>query len=161
MAYRKIEPLKIRNARLIFRNFKGEPDEVDANGGRRKFGVIIDPAVFDLEALYADGWNIKMLPPLQADGDPLYYLPVKVQFGRYNPDIYLIINGKYSMRDEYGNPKPLSEEAVGNLDGAELVDVKLVITPYCWERNNKSGVSAYLKTGYFEIARDEFADDYE
>lgn len=161
MEFRKIKPIRIKKARLIFRNFSGKPDEVDANGGRRKFGVIIDPAVFDLDALFADGWNIKTLAPLKPDGDPLYYLPVKVQFNPYPPDIFLIVGGKYAMRDEYGNPIPLDEDAVGTLDRAELENVKLVITPYCWERNNKSGVSAYLKTGYFEIAKDEFADDYE
>lgn len=162
MAYKKIEPLNIEDARLIFRNFSGKPDDFNSKGGTRKFGVIIDPSKYDIDALYADGWNIKMLKPKEEGGDPLYYLTVKLQYGEYRqPKVYTIVNGRYSMRDEYGNPIPLSEGAVGTIDDAELVNVKLVITPYCWEINGKEGVTAYLKTGYFEIQQDAFADDYE
>ena len=36
----------------------------------------------------------------------------------------------------------------------------LIISPYEYNFNGRSGVSAYLKTGYFVQALDEFADLY-
>ena len=147
----RIPNLEIGNARLIFRNFAGKPDKFNAKGGIRKFGVIIDPEMVDTLTEY--GWNIKTLPPKEADGDPLYYLSVKVQYGEYRqPNIYLITNGRRQV---------LEEEAVASLDYAELQNVDLVIAPHFWEVNGKSGVNAYLKNGYFEILTDSFASKYE
>lgn len=147
----RIPNLEIENARLIFRNFAGKPDKYNAKGGIRKFGVIIDPE--KAEALRDEGWNIKMLPPKQDDGEPLFYLSVKLQYGEYRqPNVFLITNGHKQL---------LEEDTVASLDYAELQYVNLVISPYYWEVNGKSGINAYLKTGYFEIVTDSFADRYE
>lgn len=151
MANNRIPNLEIENARLIFRNFGGKPDKYNAKGGVRKFGVIIDPSI--AESLRDEGWNIKMLPPKDDDGEPLFYLGVKVQYGEYRqPNVYLITNGRKQL---------LEEEAVSSLDYAELQNVDLVIAPHYWEVNGKSGINAYLKTGYFEIVTDSFANKYE
>lgn len=147
----RIPNLEIENARLIFRNFAGKPDKYNPNGGTRKFGVIIDPD--KAEDLRAEGWNIKMLPPKEDDGEPLYYLPVKVQYGQFRqPNVFIITNGHKQL---------LEEDTVASIDYAELQYVNLVISPYIWEVNGKSGVNAYLKTGYFEIVTDSFASRYE
>lgn len=149
--YKRIPNLEIANARLIFRNFAGKPDKFNAKGGIRKFGVIIDPEM--AQDLKDEGWNIKMLPPKELDGEPLYYLSVKAQYGEYrSPNVYLITNGRKQL---------LEEETVSSLDFADLVEVNLVIQPHYWEVNGKSGINAYLKTGYFEIQSDSFADKYE
>ena len=147
----RIPNLEIENARLIFRNFGGKPDKYNAKGGIRKFGVIIDPA--KAEELRDEGWNIKMLPPKEDDGEPLFYLSVKVQYGEFRqPNVFLITNGRKQLLDE---------DSVASIDYAELQYVNLVIAPYYWEVNGKSGINAYLKTGYFEIVTDSFADRYE
>lgn len=147
----RIPNLEIENARLIFRNFAGKPDKYNAKGGVRKFGVIIAPD--QAEQLRNEGWNIKMLPPKEEDGEPLFYLSVKVQYGEFRqPNVFLISNGRKQLLDE---------ESVASIDYAELQYVNLVIAPYYWEVNGKSGINAYLKTGYFEIVTDSFADRYE
>lgn len=151
MANERIPNLEVEGARLIFRNFSGKPDKFNAKGGIKKFGVIIDPAMAD--QLKADGWNIKMLPPKDDDGEPLFYLSVKVNYGDYrNPNVYLITNERRQLLDE---------DTVASLDYAELVNVDLVITPHYWEVNGKSGINAYLKNGYFTIQTDSFASKYE
>lgn len=151
MANERIPNLEVANARLIFRNFAGKPDKFNAKGGTRKFGVIIDPEV--APSLIDEGWNIKVLPPKEDGMEPLYYLSVKVQYGEYRqPNVYLISGGKRQI---------LEEEAVASLDYAELQNVDLVISPHYWEVNGKSGINAYLKTGYFEIVTDSFASKYD
>lgn len=147
--YKRIPNLEIANARLIFRNFSGKPDEFNKNG-ERKFGVIIDPEKVD--ELRADGWNIKNTKPNE-DGEVLYYLIVKVQYNEFrHPNVFLITNERKLNLEEYN---------VGQIDTSDLIEVNLVIQPYYWEVNGKSGIKAYLKTGYFEIQSDSFAEKYQ
>ena len=151
MADNRLSDIIMRNARLIFRNFAGKADNFNA-AGNRNFSVVIDDADLAMQ-LKGDGWNVKMRPPRDEDGDPLYYLSVKVNFGSYRPPkIYKVT---LDAEGKQKNKVQLDEDSVDCLDYAELKKCDLKISPYVWSVGDKSGVKAYLSELYACVQEDE------
>lgn len=145
---RYIPEIGLENARIIFRNFRGEEQKFNP-AGKRNFCVVIPEEIED--QLISDGWNIKHLAPRDEDDVPTAYLQVAVNYDNYPPAVYVIANGKKTYFDS---------EMIGDLDRAEIENVDLVITPYVWELNGNGGVKAYLKEMYVTIRASRFADKY-
>ena len=150
MENKKLDVLSIKNAHIMFRNFTGREGKYN-KAGIRSFSVSIDDV--DLaEKLAEEGWNVRILPAREEGEQPRHYLQVAVNFENIPPKVLMITRKKKVALDE---------EGVAALDYADLSNVNLVIRPYQWEVNGKTGVKAYLKTGYFTVEEDEFADQYD
>lgn len=148
MANQRISNISVENARIIFRNFAGKESKFNAKG-KRNFCLVLDNDV--AEDLKDIGWNIKYLSPRDPDDVPQAYLQVAVAFDNFPPKIWLITGGKKTE---------LNEETVSVLDYAEIENVDVIVRPYIWEVNGKSGVKAYVKNMYVTIAENEFEKKY-
>jgi hypothetical protein len=149
MAKNQVANITLNDCRIIFRNFSGKEGKFNP-AGRRSFCVILDNALAaDLER---EGWNIKYLKPRDDEEEPQAYLQVRVNYGNVDPKIYMVVGKQKTLLDE---------DSVSSLDYAEIENVDLVIRPYEWDVNGKSGITAYVKTMYVTVARDEFADKYD
>ena len=141
--------LQIDNARIIFRNFRGEASKFNREGDRN-FAVIIDNEEI-ADRLADDGWNVKIKPPKEDDDMPFMYLQVKVKFNGRGPRVYLK-TGRAMNR--------LDEDSIDCLDDIDISGVDLDIRPYDWEVNGKTGRTAYLQSIEVTQECDRFMDRY-
>ena len=142
------ENITIEGARLVFRNFAGKEGKFNP-AGKRNFCVLLDDEL--AKTLQEDGWNIRWLQPRDEEDDPQAYLQVAVSFGKVPPRIVVITSAGKQTFDE---------KDINILDWAEIANVDVIIRPYNWEMNGKTGVKAYVKALYVTMAEDEFEKKY-
>lgn len=144
--------IRIRGAKLIFKNFQGKRTDFN-DEGNRIFGVLLDDDL--AEELKCDGWRVKYLRPREDDPDQYEqpWLQVKVKFNPY-PPIAVLINSR--------GKKKLTEETIDQLDWSIITNCDLIIRPYNYPaiKGRPAGVSAYLKAIYATISEDEFVTKY-
>ena len=144
--------LQIDDARIIFRNFRGEGGRFNKEGDRN-FAVVI-PNQEMAESLlndmnqYGAGWNVKIKAPREEGDDPFIYLPVKVKFNNRGPVIYL---------ESGSNRIRLTEDTISMLDEIDILSVDMDIRPYDDEINGKPFRSAYLQSMLVRQEIDRFA----
>lgn len=141
--------LQIDDARIIFRNFRGEGSKFNREGDRNFAVIISDRELAD--TLTNEGWNVKIKPPRDEDDQPFMYLPVKIKFNDRGPAVYLVTGTKMNR---------LEEDTIGILDDVDIRSVDLDLRPYDWEINGKTGRTAYLQSIHVTQEIDRFAARY-
>jgi hypothetical protein len=140
----------MEGVRIVFRNFAGKEGQYNREGDRN-FAVLIDDRTANDMA--EDNWNIKWLKPREDDEEatPQAYLPVSVKFQPRPPRIVVITSRGRSNLDE---------GQIEMLDWVDIVNVDLILRPYNWEVNGKTGVKAYLQSLYITINEDPLEIKY-
>lgn len=135
----------MEGVRIIFRNFSGKEGQYNREGDRN-FAVLLDEKT--AASMAADNWNVKWLRPREdeaGDEQTQAYLPISVNFKGRPPRIVLITSRGRTNLDE---------SQVETLDWVDIINVDLIVRPYEWTVNNKSGVKAYLQSIYVTIEED-------
>lgn len=141
----------MEGVRIVFRNFSGKEGQYNREGDRN-FAVLLDPTIANTMA--EDGWNVKWLKPREGDeedADLQAYLQVSVNFKGRPPRVVMI-----SSRGRTN----LDEGSVEMLDWADIQNVDLIVRPYEWNVNGKTGIKAYLQSIYVTIEEDELEKKY-
>lgn len=142
--------LTIENAKIIFKNFSGEEREFNPAGTRNFCLVIPDDKL--AAKMAEEGWNIRYLDPKE-EGDPRVPITqVKVNFGGRRPPKVVLITSRGKTQ--------LTEKTIGQLDAAEIINADVIVNPYEWNANGKSGIKGYLNALYVTIEEDEFEKKY-
>lgn len=142
--------------RIIWTNFKGLPDDMNPQGGKRTFNLVLTED--EAEVYAADGWNVKKYYKKNSNGeieDITYYLPCRVRFDGARPPKVCMVTDK--------NITELDENTIGTLDEVKIISCDVDIVPYYWNIKGKgTGITAYLRTMYATIEEvDVFSDKYE
>lgn len=141
----------MEGVRIIFRNFEGKEGKYN-KAGSRNFAVLLDDQI--AEVMAGDDWNVKWLEPREDDEDETRqaYLPVEVAFDRGRPPRVVVITSRGRTN--------LGEDDVESLDWAEITNVDMIVRPYRWEVNGKTGTKAYLQSLYVTIEEDALEQKY-
>jgi len=145
---RRVPPMTIRNAQLIYRNFSGRARQFNAKG-LRNFNIVLNPT--DAEMLARDGWNIKWDDPKEEGDSPRARIKVWVRFDNYPPRIWLVTERGKTLLDE---------ETVTLLDDVELSNVDLVLTASTGEMEGKPYVKAYLQKMFVTLDENDLEVKY-
>ena len=140
---RELGPVVIEDARITFRNFAGKEQQYN-RAGDRNFAVLLDEET--AANMEADGWNIKRLRAREEGDVEQPYLSVALNFKGPRPPRVVMITSR--------GRTPLTEEYVELLDYADIKTVDLIVNPYEWVVNGKTGVKAYLKSIFVVILED-------
>lgn len=134
----------LEDVRIVFRNFSGKEGQYNREGDRN-FAVLLPREVANDMA--KDGWNIKELAPREEGDEPQAYLTVKVNFNGPNPPQIVMVTS--------AGRTVLGPEEVNILDWAEIRKSDLIVSPYDWNVNGKTGRTAYLHKIFVTIEEDE------
>lgn len=140
----------MEGVRIIFRNFAGREGMYNREGDRN-FAVLLDDPI--AEEMAKDGWNVKWLKPREGDEEATEqaYLQVSVNFKGRPPRVVMITSRGRTN---------LTADEVELLDWADIRNVDLIVRPYEWAVNGKTGIKAYLQSLFITIEEDELELKY-
>jgi hypothetical protein len=147
--------LLMEDASIVFRNFAGKEGMYNAEGDRN-FCVLLDDEL--AETLSKDGWNVKELRAREEGDTPQKYIQVSVKYrgrsgAQVRPPTIVMITSK--------GRTSLDENEAELLDWVDIAKTDLIVRPFQWAVNGKTGTKAYLKSIYITILEDALQIKYQ
>lgn len=129
--------VEIDNARICYRNFRGEASRFNREGDRSFSVVIPNEEIADQLTNY--GFNIKVKEPTEEGEQPFMHLKVKVNFNDRGPVVWLVTGNRRNRLDA---------DTAKCLDSIDIRNVNLDIQrgKEPWEMNGRTGYAAYLRS---------------
>ena len=144
--------LQIDDAKICYRNFRGEAGMYNDEGDRSFSLIIPNQEIADMlmenKNRYDVGWNVKISQPREEGAMPFMHLPVKVKFNDRGPKVYLISGN---------NKRLLQEDKIEMLDYIDIRSVDMDIAPHDGEARFGAFRKAYLRAIYVTQEVDRFA----
>lgn len=143
----------MEDVELLFRNFTGKEGPYNPPGARN-FAIKLDDDT--AAAMAEDGWNVKWLKvreDAEEDETPQAFLDVAVKYSpKARPPRIVQVTSRGRTN--------LDEDSIEMLDWVDITNVDLIIRPYTWEVQGKTGVKAYLQSIYVTIEEDPLERKY-
>lgn len=139
----------LNGMRIMFKNFAGAAKQYNV-AGDRNFVVFLDPDV--AEDMAKHSWNIKQLRARDEGDVPQDYIKVKLKYDGPRPPKVFMVNSRGKHQ--------LSEDMIDILDWADIEYSDIIISPYDWNVNGKTGRTAYLQTIFCFLREDELEQKY-
>lgn len=138
----------MEGVQIIFRNFEGRKGKYNAEGDRNFSVLLPEPVAQDL---LAKGFNVKPLKRREEDDPQMYHLKINVAFNNRPPRIVMVTSRGRNT---------LLEEHLHLLDWADIDSVDLIVNPWAYNRDGRSGISAYAKSVFVTIREDYLDQKY-
>lgn len=139
----------LEGAQIIFRNFTGVGGSHNREGVRNFAMILPDDLA---QEMLDKGWNVKRIKPKADDPEPPFYISIEVGF-KHNPPRIVLVTSK--------GRTALDEGLCEILDQIDVNFCDVIISPYDWKKDGKSGRKAYLKTIYVMVQEDFLDKKYE
>lgn len=141
--------LLIDDAHIIFPNFQGKEGRYNREGDRNFCILISDELAAQLED---DGWTVKYLKAREEGDEPRPYLQVNVKYGKGKPPRIVMLTSR--------GRTPIDEETVDMLDYVDVRKADVILNPYHYNVNGRTGINGYLRTMFITIEEDELERRY-
>ena len=149
---------KIMGTKLIFRNFAGKQTDFNRLGDRNTCVVIPDDRV---QEFIDKGYNVKIYQPKDEQAAAVYYIKARINFERDPlPKIYLITSLSKPKKLNVDERKGGDPDEVNQLDWSDIESIDIEISPWAYNKNGRSGVSAYIRQLYVKLIEDPFYEKY-
>jgi hypothetical protein len=137
----------------LWRNFSGAKGKYNA-AGKRNFNIKLNEDQYNM--LLQNGYNVGITKenPDDPDAERTMFLKVNIAFTAYGPKVHVYTTESSQVTD-------FGEEQISLLDTAYIIEADVVIRPYNWEVQGKTGVAAYLKELYVRIKVDPLRSKYD
>lgn len=134
--------ITLENVSIAFRNFAGKEDTYN-RAGDRNFAILLDDEL--ASEMERNGWNIKRLKAREEGETPQAYIPVAISYKARPPKVCLITSRGLTYLDE---------DMLETLDWVDIETADVILNPYEWAVNGKTGVKAYLVSLFIKIEED-------